>query len=67
MGDDTPPSRGSAVPTAGSKKGGADKKGDEPDAGGMEPQPQGCGVNHNPRDLLKAAVWRLFCVYCNDL
>ncbi|MEQ8306317.1 MAG: ATP-dependent zinc metalloprotease FtsH [Hoeflea sp.] len=39
IGDDTPPSRGTAVPTAGPKKGGAGKKGDEPDAG-MEPQPQ---------------------------
>jgi cell division protease FtsH len=39
IGDDTPPSRGTAVPTAGPKKGGAGKKGDEPDPG-MEPQPQ---------------------------
>ncbi len=40
LGDDTPPSRGSAVPKAGAKKGGeAGKKGDEPDAG-LEPQPQ---------------------------
>jgi cell division protease FtsH len=39
IGDDTPPSRGTAVPTAGAKKGGAGKKGDEPDAG-LEPQPQ---------------------------
>ncbi len=35
LGDDTPPSRGSAVPTAGAKKGGKD----EPESG-MEPQPQ---------------------------
>ena len=39
MGDDTPPSRGSAVPKAG-KSGKRDKKGSEPE-GGMEPQPQG--------------------------
>ncbi|MDF1607960.1 ATP-dependent zinc metalloprotease FtsH [Hoeflea sp. YIM 152468] len=39
IGDDTPPTRGTAVPTAGAKKGGAGKKGDEPDAG-LEPQPQ---------------------------
>jgi cell division protease FtsH len=39
MGDDTPPSRGSAVPKAGST-GGRRKKGPEPE-GGMEPQPQG--------------------------
>ncbi|HET7412501.1 MAG TPA: cell division protein FtsH, partial [Pararhizobium sp.] len=40
LGDDTPPSRGSAVPKAGAKKGSeAGKKGDEP-GGGMEPQPQ---------------------------
>ena len=39
IGDDTPPSRGTAVPTAGAKKGGAGKKGDEPDTG-LEPQPQ---------------------------
>jgi len=39
MGDDTPPSRGSAVPKAGSA-GGRRKKGPEPE-GGMEPQPQG--------------------------
>jgi cell division protease FtsH len=38
LGDDTPPTRGSAVPKAGS--GGRRKKGGEPDAG-MEPQPQG--------------------------
>ena len=38
MGDDTPPSRGSAVPKAGSA-GGRRKKGSEPE-GGMEPQPQ---------------------------
>ncbi|WP_322988281.1 MULTISPECIES: ATP-dependent zinc metalloprotease FtsH [unclassified Hoeflea] len=40
IGDDTPPSRGTAVPTAGGhKKGSSGKKGDEPDPG-MEPQPQ---------------------------
>ena len=38
MGDDTPPSRGSAVPKAGASK--KPKKGSEPE-GGMEPQPQG--------------------------
>jgi cell division protease FtsH len=38
-GDDTPPSRGSAVPKAGAAGGGR-KKGTEPE-GGMEPQPQG--------------------------
>jgi len=38
LGDDTPPSRGSAVPKAGST-GGRRKKGEEPE-GGMEPQPQ---------------------------
>ena len=38
LGDDTPPSRGSAVPKAGT--GGRRKKGPEPE-GGMEPQPQG--------------------------
>ena len=37
LGDDTPPSRGSAVPKAGSGK---RKKGPEPEAG-LEPQPQG--------------------------
>lgn len=36
LGDDTPPSRGSAVPKAGAKK---PRKGDEPDKG-LEPQPQ---------------------------
>ena len=36
LGDDTPPSRGSAVPKAGT--GGRRKKGPEPE-GGMEPQP----------------------------
>lgn len=36
-GDDTPPSRGSAVPSTGANKTG--KKGSEPDAGDMEPQP----------------------------
>ncbi|MBP0438104.1 ATP-dependent zinc metalloprotease FtsH [Tianweitania sediminis] len=39
LGDDTPPSRGSAVPKAGSAPG-RNKKGEEPD-GPMEPQPQG--------------------------
>ncbi len=39
LGDDTPPSRGSAVPKAGST-GGRRKKGEEPE-GGLEPQPQG--------------------------
>ncbi len=38
LGDDTPPSRGSAVPKAGAARG--KKKGPEPE-GGMEPQPQG--------------------------
>jgi cell division protease FtsH len=38
LGDDTPPSRGSAVPKAGAT--GKRKKGSEPE-GGMEPQPQG--------------------------
>lgn len=37
LGDDTPPSRGSAVPSAGKR---GKKGGDEPE-GGMEPQPQG--------------------------
>ncbi len=37
LGDDTPPSRGSAVPSAGANK----KDDGEPDTGGMEPQPQG--------------------------
>ncbi|MBS9722563.1 ATP-dependent zinc metalloprotease FtsH [Tianweitania sp. BSSL-BM11] len=40
IGDDTPPSRGSAVPNAGSG-GGRRKKGGEEPEGGMEPQPQG--------------------------
>lgn len=42
LGDDTPPSRGSAVPKAGGTKKASTKKkgGEEPDAG-MEPQPQG--------------------------
>lgn len=40
QGDDTPPSRGSAVPKTGAKKGAGRKKGGEPDAG-MEPQPNG--------------------------
>ena len=35
-GEDTPPSRGSAIPKTGAKKSGG-----EPDAGGLEPQPQG--------------------------
>ncbi|PHP66144.1 cell division protein FtsH [Zhengella mangrovi] len=38
MGDDTPPSRGSAVPKAGESR--KKKGGDEPETG-MEPQPQG--------------------------
>lgn len=37
MGDDTPPSRGSAVPKAGKTP--KPKRGDAPDTGGMEPQP----------------------------
>jgi cell division protease FtsH len=41
LGDDTPPSRGSAVPKTGSKKSPGKKPGDESDAGNMEPQPQG--------------------------
>jgi cell division protease FtsH len=42
MGDDTPTSRGSAVPKTGKPKESRKKKGgEEPDAGGMEPQPQG--------------------------
>jgi hypothetical protein len=40
MGDDTPPSRGSAVPKAGARKEPKKKGGEEPE-GGMEPQPQG--------------------------
>ncbi|MEQ1952743.1 ATP-dependent zinc metalloprotease FtsH [Mesorhizobium sp. CN2-181] len=40
LGDDTPPSRGSAVPKAGAT-GGRRKKGGEESEGGMEPQPQG--------------------------
>jgi cell division protease FtsH len=39
LGDDSPPSRGSAVPKAGAA-GGRRKKGGEPEAG-LEPQPQG--------------------------
>ncbi len=39
LGDDSSPPRGTAVPTAGVKKGDSGKKGDEPDPG-MEPQPQ---------------------------
>jgi cell division protease FtsH len=39
LGDDTPPSRGSAVPQTGAKKGETpEAKGEEPD-GGLEPQP----------------------------
>ena len=38
LGDDTPPTRGSAVPKAGSKR--PKKGGEEPDTG-LEPQPQG--------------------------
>ena len=41
LGDDTPPSRGSAVPKAGARGEDSKKGGEEPDAGGMEPQPQG--------------------------
>jgi cell division protease FtsH len=42
MGDDTPTPRGSAVPKTGKAKESRKKKGgEEPDAGGMEPQPQG--------------------------
>jgi len=41
MGDDTPTPRGSAVPKAGQRKEGRKKGDGEPDAGGMEPQPQG--------------------------
>jgi cell division protease FtsH len=40
LGDDTPTSRGSAVPKAGTRKEGKKKGGEEPE-GGMEPQPQG--------------------------
>jgi cell division protease FtsH len=40
QGDDTPPSRGSAVPKAGSTGGRRKKSGGEPE-GGLEPQPQG--------------------------
>ncbi|MCY1302670.1 hypothetical protein D9M70_523410 [compost metagenome] len=39
LGDDTPPHRGSAVPSAGSKKEGPAGKGEESE-GGFEPQPQ---------------------------
>jgi cell division protease FtsH len=40
LGDDTPPSRGSAVPKTGAKKDGSlGTKGDEPE-GGFEPQPR---------------------------
>ena len=42
LGDDTPTPRGSAVPKTGKPKESRKKKGgEEPDAGGMEPQPQG--------------------------
>jgi len=40
LGDDTPPSRGSTVPKAGSASGRRKKGGEEPE-GGLEPQPQG--------------------------
>ncbi len=40
QGDDSPPTRGSAVPKAGGKSGAGKRKGGEPDTG-MEPQPQG--------------------------
>ena len=40
LGDDTPPSRGSTVPKAGSTSGRRKKGGEEPE-GGLEPQPQG--------------------------
>ena len=40
LGDDTPPSRGSAVPKAGASGGRRNKGREEPD-GGMEPQPPG--------------------------
>jgi len=39
LGDDTPPHRGSAVPSAGAKKEGSAGKGEESE-GGFEPQPQ---------------------------
>lgn len=39
QGDDTPPSRGSAVPKSGSKTSSKSRKGPAPDAGGIEPQP----------------------------
>lgn len=41
MGDDTPTPRGTAVPKTGKAKETRKKGGEEPDAGGMEPQPQG--------------------------
>jgi len=41
LGDDTPPSRGSAVPKAGASRKSGKKGGEEPDPGGLEPQPQG--------------------------
>jgi cell division protease FtsH len=41
LGDDTPPSRGSTVPKAGARNEDRKKGGEEPGAGGMEPQPQG--------------------------
>jgi cell division protease FtsH len=40
LGDDTPPSRGSAVPKAGASGGRRKKSGGEEPEGGMEPQPQ---------------------------
>ena len=39
LGDDSTPHRGSAVPSAGTKKDGSVGKGDEAE-GGFEPQPQ---------------------------
>ncbi len=39
LGDDTPPSRGSAVPKSGAAKPSDGKKGGASDTGGMEPQP----------------------------
>lgn len=40
QGDDTPPSRGGAVPKTGKKAAGGKKDPKEDDSGGMEPQPQ---------------------------
>ena len=58
MGDDTPTSRGSAVPKAGAGK---RKKGPEPE-GGMEPQPQGVKRKHlekeTPRHLPRRLSFR---------